>query len=447
MAPPMLMAAGVQIPPRNSENWAPALGKAKFNVEPNRSVRLNVVVFHSKRLSRGAKEVFGRIRNFVNDFKTAYTFSDSPVEMIETDEQERHWGAVERYFSGGSRHENVFVLDFTQPRGTLDPAYPVIKQMLTKAGYLSQFLNFNTHNHCLARDAKDTKRSNIILQGVARQILQKAGVRLWWVALPKSLPLPAVFVGVDVFHAPRVYDPVQKARVAKASCAAIIVQVVRPGDEKRHKVEIYSETFARSAGEEYGLQDALTKAVSNALSIMNVNPMACIVWRDGIGDSAFDTLAGEEVAGIRKGLAGGQALVGTQQQQASAVPLSYIVAQKRIATKFVTKDGKRGAPPGTLVEGIQGLQYNTFYIQGRAPPFSTPKPVRFVVVEQDQKLQKVPLPELTWAMCHDYPNWPGPIKVPSVCMHAHKLAELGGGFSNCGAAIDHKAFVNRIYFL
>jgi hypothetical protein len=88
--------------------------------------------------------------------------------------------------------------------GTLDPAYPVVKQMLTKSGYLSQFLNFNTHNHCNARDAKDTKRSNIILQGVARQILQKAGVRLWWVKLPPSLPLPAVFVGVDVFHAPRV---------------------------------------------------------------------------------------------------------------------------------------------------------------------------------------------------------------------------------------------------
>ena len=167
----------------------------------------------------------------------------------------------------------------------------------------------------------------------------------------------------------------------------------------------------------------------------------------GIGDSAFDTLAGEEIAGIRQGLAG-QALVGAEaQQQASAIPLSYIVAQKRIATKFVTRDGKHGAPPGTLVQGIQGLKYDTFYIQGRAPPFSTPKPVRFVVVEQDQKLQKVPLPELTWAMCHDYPNWPGPIKVPSVCMHAHKLAELGGGFSNCGAAIDHKAFVNRIYFL
>ena len=152
----------------------------------------------------------------------------------------------------------------------------------------------------------------------------------------------------------------------------------------------------------------------------------------GIGDSAFDTLAGEEIAGIRKGLMGSQNLVGAVAKQNATVPLSYIVAQKRIATKFVTRnveghpDGKFGAPPGTLVEGIQGLKYDTFYIQGRAPPFSTPKPVRFIVVEQDKELDTTNMPMLTWAMSHDYPNWPGPIKVPSVCMHAHKLAELGG---------------------
>ena len=116
MPVPMLMAAGVTIPPRNAENWAPALSKAKFNVEPSRAVRLNVVVFHSRKLSRGAKEVYGRIKNFVNEFKTTYLLNDSPVDMIETDEQERHWGAVERYFSGAGRRDNVFVLDFTHPR-------------------------------------------------------------------------------------------------------------------------------------------------------------------------------------------------------------------------------------------------------------------------------------------------------------------------------------------
>lgn len=92
------------------------LSKAHFNIDPSRATRLNVVVFHSKKLSRGAKDVFDRIKTLVNDFSTAYRFNETAFGYIETGDSERHWGAVERYFSGGARRENVFVLDFTQPR-------------------------------------------------------------------------------------------------------------------------------------------------------------------------------------------------------------------------------------------------------------------------------------------------------------------------------------------
>jgi hypothetical protein len=55
--------------------------------------------------------------------------------------------------------------------------------------------------------------------------------------------------------------------------------------------------------------------------------------------------------------------------------------------------------------------------------------------------------ELTWALCHDYPNWTGPIKLPGPTQCAHKLAELAGGFADCGEGIDDKAYLNKIYFL
>ena len=376
---------------------------------------------------------------------------------------------------GQNLPENVFVLDFTKPRGGSDPAYPVVKQMLTANGYLSQFVNFMTYAH---DNPRDQKRSSIILQGVARQILQKTGIRLWWVNIPKALPTPTVFIGVDVFHAPRVYDPVAKKRVAKASCAAIIVQVVRHSEDQKSSIELYSQTYDREPGKEYELGDALKSTVSNALRELDVSPMSCIVWRDGIGDSAFDTAAAEEIQAIRAGLNGDKAVGGGNPDR--DVPLSYIVCQKRIDTKFLSRgvpnepDGKYGAPSGTLVQGIQGLDYKTFYINGRAPPYSTPKPVRFVVVRQDSELTNVSLPNLTWDLCHDYPNWvrfmwqheclhllihkpsefvcvsllqTGPIKVPSVCQMAHKLAELGGGFADCGRNIHASKLKNTIHFL
>lgn len=294
----------------------------------------------------------------------------------------------------------------------MDAAYPVVKRMLCAKGYLSQFVNFKTFRHDDLRDDAAEKRSKIILGGVARQILQKCGVCIWWVEIPKSLPLPAVFVGVDVFHSPRVYDEVQHKRVAKASCAAIIVQVIRAGSEKSAEVEIYSETFKRAPGKEYDLGDALEKTISNALRELNVNPDCCVVWRDGIGNTAFDH-ASEEIRGIRSSLSTAGGVVGSVGKR--DVPLAYVVCQKRIATKFFTKgianqpDGKFGAPAGTLVEGVQGLEHYSFFINGRAPPYSTAKPVRFIVVEHDEGLKNVSLPHLTWGQSHFYPSKSLPI--------------------------------------
>ena len=347
----------------------------------------------------------------------------------------------------------------------------------------------------------------MILQGVARQILQKSGCRLWWVTLPKSLPLPAVLVGVDVYHSPRTYNPETRKRESRKSCAAIVVQIIRENYQHDQMVEIYSETVARPPGEEFGLGEELSRAVSNAIRALKVDPQSCVVWRDGISQSSFDNLAFEEIAGIRAGLGEMKSLTGPANMPhivsstpavvakfiiSRSVPLTYIICQKKIATKFLTfkvdgsKDlaGKYAAPPGTLVTGIQGPKYDTYYIQGRAPPNSTGKPVRYTVLQKDDEIVKLETAALTWAMCHDYPNWvsnirrsaklaltfsppdrfrhfifaltcvfgahqsqTGPIKVPSVCMLAHKLAMQAGSMEDCGTSIDHRKFTNRIPYL
>jgi hypothetical protein len=256
-----------------------------------------------------------------------------------------------------------------------------------------------------------------------------------------------MIVGVDVFHAPMRYDPKSKTRGRKASCAAIIVQVFRESGDRSKKVEIYTQAFAREPGKEYELADALKMCISTAMKELKVSPTSCIVLRDGIGDSAFENAAQEEIRGVRAGL------FNPNNKGGRAVPLAYVVAQKRIAIKFLSKgvagepDGKYGAPSGTLVKGAQLLDHDTFYINGRAPPYSTPKPVRYVVIQRDEQLKNVPMETLMWNLSHDYPNWTGPIKVPSVIQMAHKLAELGGSFADCGESINTKRLKNKIHFL
>ena len=258
-----------------------------------------------------------------------------------------------------------------------------------------------------------------------------------------------MFVGVDVFHAPMVYDAKAKERKRKASCAAIIVQVYREtGVGSNKEIELFTKTYRREGGVEYNLKEPLKETIGHAMKVLKVDPKSVIMWRDGIGDTAFDTKAAEEIKGIREGLA--QHTVGSGgKNNTQDTPLAYIVCQKRIATKFLVAHENQiyGAPSGTMVSAIQGLQYQTFYINGRAPPFSTAKPVRFIIVQRDEGLMNAPMSRLTWNQCHDYPNWTGPVKVPSVCQMAHKLAELAGQMQDCGESINADKYKNKVYFL
>ena len=194
---PEMIAAGIPIPKEKSEMWAPVVSKANFKVEPTRATVFNVVVVHNRRVKQqAANKVYVNIKNLVNSFKAQYRFGDNTPTFVEAGDGAQHSGAVERHFSG-KMPPNLFVLNFLKPAGKTDPEYSVVKMVLAKGGYLSQFVNFKT---CAHDESRDDRKSTIILQGVARQVLQKAGVQLWWVKIPRSLKLPAIFVGADVFQ-------------------------------------------------------------------------------------------------------------------------------------------------------------------------------------------------------------------------------------------------------
>lgn len=192
--------------------------------------------------------------------------------------------------------------------------------------------------------------------------------------------------------------------MAKESVAAVVVQIVRSHTPDQSMVEVYCETERRLAGKEMELGTVMSRAVSNALKAFKLPaPKSCYIWRDGVGDSAVAQVAGQEIPAVRGALANPGGVVGELAKRPK-VPLSYIVCQKRINTKFLTEAGDK-VPCGALVTALQGADYKTFYINGTSPPYSTPKPVRFIIAERDPPLAKVSPSTLSWALCHDYPNW------------------------------------------
>jgi hypothetical protein len=197
----------------------------------------------------------------------------------------------------------------------------------------------------------------------------------------------------DVFHAPRKYDPKAGKRTAKESVAAVIVSIVREHEAKPNsKVEMYCETEVRAAGQEMQLDTVMNRCVANAMKAFKVTPKSCFIWRDGVGDNTIKQTAEQEIPAVKQALKGG--VVGAGQAQADC-PVAYIVCQKRINTKFLTDRGEK-LPCGACVTDLQGPEYDTFYINGTCPPYSTPKPVRFIMAERDPELKAVSPEQLTW---------------------------------------------------
>lgn len=80
---PSLIAAGVPLP-RNIENWAPALKDARFNVNPNHSVILNVVLICNPGIKHSG--VYTTIRDLVNKSSSKYRLSTAPPIVLESGE-------------------------------------------------------------------------------------------------------------------------------------------------------------------------------------------------------------------------------------------------------------------------------------------------------------------------------------------------------------------------
>jgi hypothetical protein len=132
---PDMIIAGVPVPQRKAESWAPLVQKANFEIEAKHQNTLKVIVFHHKQVRDGAKKVFYTIRDMVNQHNSHYTFDREPAKMIEFDTDTSHWGSVERELSPTSNvPSNVFVLSFVKPREQADRAYPVVKQILGAGG-------------------------------------------------------------------------------------------------------------------------------------------------------------------------------------------------------------------------------------------------------------------------------------------------------------------------
>lgn len=429
----------------------------QYNAARGEKVPIHVVLVVHRDLMRDdvVRQVYERkVADLINAMGSKFQLGRTPghdMTVIEHNgSPDDHFGKVNdwsKHVTSGDVNMNgdkkiYFVIDFHKPpvaRRQREVEYLAIKKELGAVGCLSQFVNFTNNAH----HRPGTRASYSIFQNVNRQILAKCGLNIWRVSIPPELPLPAMFVGLDVCHSPRrMRDRKFERKDSVAACVALIVTSHESDDCIDRVVSCQVQTQDK-AGTEVNLEKLIENTIASAVSGREPgsDPLrSCIMWRDGVGDTTVQSTADLESSAIRKAF----------EDMSISCPLAYVVCQKDISTKFLAmKDSKPyGLKEGMLVDNLNHPDFaQTFYIHGNCPPNSTPKSVRFIVGDKDSELSNVRLEELSWNMCFDYPNWTGPIQLPAPTKMAHKLADAAANLDDLGESLNFKEFQNTLFFL
>jgi len=316
--------------------------------------------------------------------------------------------------------------------------YSKVKEFTNKFGYISQCLN--SHKQRTKADQKGT-----IINNLMKQILNKFGFLCWWAEIPKCAPIignnPLMMVGIDVYHAKKRFvekDMIYHQRRSigafiavhvnqggyRTSCEIIEVEARKEllckaeSDSDTQSVQSMGSHSNRAAddikekGPDITQDEILLKFIQRSCKEHGITPAHVVVYRDGVGDSMFEAVRKTEVRQVINAV-----------REAKVV---YTVVQKTIHTRFMVEkqSGEVGNPwPGTVVEedlaspGVPG-----FFLIPTKCSLSTVKPVHYAILHNDNAIPMQQLQQLTFTMCHCYPNWTDSIKLPFPTQLAHKLA-------------------------
>jgi aubergine-like protein len=108
--------------------------------------------------------------------------------------------------------------------------------------------------------------------------------------------------------------------------------------------------------------------------------------------------------------------------------ITVVIVNKRISQRFFIEEpnGRLSNPPSgcivdrSLVENEGTTNENNggkfdFYLTPANTTQGCVLPTHFFVAMNKSKLTKIDIEHLTFALCHFYFNWAGPIKVPAPC--------------------------------
>ena len=155
-----------------------------------------------------------------------------------------------------------------------------------------------------------------------------------------------------------------------------------------------------------------------------------LVYRDGVSEGMFQQVIDFEIKKIFESFKKGIKNIKNWDPK-----LTYIIVQKNIRQRFFAPQQvehgreQQVANPacGTIIDNtITSNEIYDFYVIPQFVNQGTVTPVHYVVIHDDKIMLKETLYKLTYKLCLQYYNWPGPVRVPNCLKYAQKHAELMG---------------------
>lgn len=241
--------------------------------------------------------------------------------------------------------------------------------------------------------------SNLLLK-----INTKLGGKNWGIDKTILQDKPTILFGIDVNH-PGVADlegPSIVSIVASMDYNFINYRTIIEQQERRQ--EIVST-----------LRENVKTMLKNHYSCTKSKPARIVVFRDGVGDSMFNTVYSCEIESIQQAC--------KDLDQSYSPEINFIIAQKRHSIRFMSNGNN--LVPGTVVDEIGAPGAFDFYLVSHHALQGTARPIRYILFRNDSKFSNMEIYETVYNLCHLYSRATKAVSVVPPIYYAHLAAARG----------------------
>ena len=303
--------------------------------------------------------------------------------------------------------------------------YNVVKETLTKKiGIISQCV--------IVGKLRDRQKSYSIMQKIVQQINAKMDGTAWKVH-PELPPGRTMICAVEISW--------DKNSGVQASVAGFVA-TYDPDASK-----LFSRGLRIVSNKIADIDIAVGEALENFKTINGAYPNNVIIYRGGVGDTQLEAIADVEVNSVKKAFT----------SRGADIKLVFMIVQKNINMRMFSyneREHKYMNPlPGSttsdndIVTIGRNLVCQEFHLVAQfVQPGATVCPSRYLILCNEIEAPILKLQQLTFTLCHNYPNWNGIVRVPGPLQCANKLSfHLTHNLGKTER--PHKNLENRFYYL